>query len=209
MKVENLTKEELCRIGSAIGDSFYEHEYGKTAGGVQEKGLSELVGSRENMRKYMTACLIAGYESGGLYTTSEKHEGYIIVFTPENKMKLGAGLRMIFRIIGSVGIGGAFRMVKQMKKGGISYEDELKKKKIKYVNLFILVVMNEYKGRGYMRKLMEMLYGIADEKHLPVVFDTDAENKADKYVHLGMTIAKTRDTGNGIILYDLYREVKE
>lgn len=208
MKVENLTKEELSSIGKAIGDSFYEHKYGKTAGGIQEKGLSELVGSREKIRKYMTACLMAGYESGTLYTTSEKHEGYIIVFTPENKMKLGAGLRMVCRIIGSVGLGGAFRMVKQMKKGGTSYEDELKKKKVRYVNLFMLVVMNGYKGQGYMRKLMEMLYKIADEKHLPVVFDTDAENKVDKYVHLGMTLAKTRNTGNGIILYDLYREAK-
>lgn len=208
MKVENLTKEELVRIGSAIGDSFYEHEYGKSANGVQEKGLAELVGSRERMRKYMTACLIAGYESGGLYTTSENHEGYIVVLTPDTKMGIGTSLGMVCRIIGSVGLGSALRMVKQMRKGGISYEDELKKKKVKYAFLGMLVVRNEYKGQGYMRKLMEMLYEIADEKHLPIVFDTDAKNKADKYVHLGMTLAKTRDMGNGVILYDLYREAK-
>ncbi|MCM1508064.1 MAG: GNAT family N-acetyltransferase [Ruminococcus flavefaciens] len=208
MKVENLTKEELNQIGKTIGDSFYEHKYGKTTNSIKEKGLSRLVGSREKMREYMTACLMAGYESGTLYTTSKKHEGYIIVFSPENKMKLGAGLRMICRIIRSMGLGGAFRMVKQMKKGGTSYEDELKKKKIKYVNLFMLVVMNEYKGQGYMRKLMEMLYEIADKKHLPVVFDTDAENKVEKYVHLGMTLVRKRDTGNGTILYDLYRKAK-
>lgn len=208
MKVENLTKEELRRIGGAIGDSFYEHKYGKSADGIQEKGLAELVGSRENMRKYMTACLIAGYESGGLYTTSKNHEGYIIVLTPDNKMKFGAGLRMICRIIGSMGLGGAFRMVKQIQKGGTSYEDELKRKNVKYAFLGMLVVMNEYKSQGYMWKLMEMLYEIADENHLPIVFDTDAKNKADKYVHLGMTLAKTRNIGNGIILYDLYREAK-
>ncbi|MCM1230927.1 MAG: GNAT family N-acetyltransferase [Ruminococcus flavefaciens] len=208
MKVENLTKEELISIGSAIGDSFYEHKYGKSADGVQEKGLAELVGSRENMRKYMTACLIAGYESGGLYTTGENREGYIVVLTPDNKMGIGTSLRMVCRIIGSVGLGGALRMVKQMKKGGISYEDELKKKKVKYAFLGMLVVMNEYKGQGYMRKLMEMLYEIADEQHLPIVFDTDAKNKADKYIYLGMTLAKTRDMGNGIILYDLYRGAK-
>lgn len=56
-----------------------------------------------------------------------------------------------------------------------------------------------------MRQLLEMLYEIADEKNLAVVLDTDAESKVEKYEHLGLKLVKTRDLGEGVYLYDLYR----
>ena len=63
------------------------------------------------------------------------------------------------------------------------------------MNLAMLVVRKEYQGQGYMRQLMEMLYQIADEKNLAVILETDAENKVERYEHLG----------EGVFLYDLYR----
>lgn len=46
---------------------------------------------------------------------------------------------------------------------------------------------------------------IAHEQNLLIVYDTDAENKSAKYEHLGMSLAKIRDLGNGVFTYDLYR----
>ena len=73
------------------------------------------------------------------------------------------------------------------------------------MNLAMLVVRKEYQGQGYMRQLMEMVYEIADEKNLAVILDTDAEDKVERYEHLGMELVKTRDLGEGVFMYDLYR----
>lgn len=48
-------------------------------------------------------------------------------------------------------------------------------------------------------------YEIADAQNLSIVFDTDAKEKLDQYVHLGVSLAKTRELGDGVFLYDLYR----
>lgn len=40
----------------------------------------------------------------------------------------------------------------------------------------------KYQRQGYMRKV-------------PMILETDAKNKCDKYVHLGMELAGTRDLG--------------
>lgn len=103
------------------------------------------------------------------------------------------------------GLRGGIQFVRRIAKGGKTYEDELKKKKIPYANLAMLVARKEYQGQGYMRQLMEMLYQIADEKNLAVILETDAENKVERYEHLGMKLVKTRDLGEGVFMYDLYR----
>lgn len=50
-----------------------------------------------------------------------------------------------------------------------------------------------------------MLYEFADENNLAIILDTDAENKVARYEHLGFKLVKTRDLGNGVFMYDLYR----
>lgn len=40
---------------------------------------------------------------------------------------------------------------------------------------------------------------------MPVVLETDAKSKCDKYVHLGMELAGTRDVGRYGTMYDLIR----
>ena len=40
----------------------------------------------------------------------------------------------------------------------------------------------------------------------PVLLDTDAALKRDKYVHLGMKNVRTRKFDEGIVLYDLAKE---
>lgn len=206
VKVTNLSEEELDRICREIGDSFFDHEYGVRKDGMNEYGLKRLVNTREMMYKYMKACFVAGYETGCLYSTSERGEGYIIVTYKEHGLTLKSGMKLIRGIVRSLGgLENGIQFLKALSKGGSSYEAELKKKKIPFVNLGMLVVLKEYQGQGYMRQLMEMLYEIADEQNLPIVFDTDAENKMDKYVHLGMRLVKTRNLGDGVFIYDLYR----
>ena len=50
----------------------------------------------------------------------------------------------------------------------------------------------EYQGQGYMRKALELAFAEGNRLGLPVVLDTDAKLKSDKYRHLGMELAGVR-----------------
>ena len=206
IKVTNLSENEIEQICREIGDSFYDHAYGRKKDGTTEYGLRKLLDSRDKMYQHMKACFLAGYESGCLYSTSSRGEGYILVTCKGQDLSFQSGIRMIREIVKNLGgLRGGIQFVRRIAKGGKTYEDELKKKKIPYANLAMLVVRKEYQGQGYMRLLMEMLYQIADEKNLAVILETDAENKVERYEHLGMKLVKTRDLGEGVFMYDLYR----
>lgn len=206
IKVTNLSENEIEQICREIGDSFYDHAYGRKKDGTTEYGLRKLLDSREKMYQHMKACFLAGYESGCLYSTSSRGEGYILVTCKGQDLSFKSGIRMIRAIVKNLGgLRGGIQFLKRIATGGKTYEDELKKKKIPYMNLAMLVVRKEYQGQGYMRQLMEMLYQIADEKNLAVILETDAENKVERYEHLGMELVRTRDLGEGVFLYDLYR----
>lgn len=206
IKVTNLSENEIEQICREIGDSFYDHAYGRKKDGTTEYGLRKLLDSREKMYQHMKACFLAGYESGCLYSTSSRGEGYILVTCKGQELSFKSGIRMIRAIVKNLGgLRGGIQFVRRIATGGKTYEDELKKKKIPYMNLAMLVVRKEYQGQGYMRQLMEMLYQIADEKNLAVILETDAENKVERYEHLGMKLVKTRDLGEGVFMYDLYR----
>ena len=206
IKVTNLSENEIEQICREIGDSFYDHAYGRKKDGTTEYGLRKLLDSREKMYQHMKACFLAGYESGCLYSTSSRGEGYILVTCKGQDLSFQSGIRMIREIVKNLGgLRGGIQFVRRIAKGGKTYEDELKKKKIPYATLAMLVVRKEYQGQGYMRQLMEMVYEIADEKNLAVILDTDAEDKVERYEHLGMELVKTRDLGEGVFLYDLYR----
>lgn len=206
IKVTNLSENEIEQICGEIGDSFYDHAYGRKKDGTTEYGLRKLLDSREKMYQHMKACFLAGYESGCLYSTSRRGEGYILVTCKGQDLSFQSGIRMIRAIVKNLGgLRGGIQFLKRIAKGGTTYEDTLKKKKIPYMNLAMLVVRKEYQGQGYMRQLMEMVYEIADEKNLAVILDTDAEDKVERYEHLGMELVKTRDLGEGVFLYDLYR----
>ena len=57
--------------------------------------------------------------------------------------------------------------------------------------------------KAYMRKAMEDVFRLADEKRLPVVLETDETLKADKYRHLGMEQEGIRHLTPEIAFYEM------
>ena len=96
--------------------------------------------------------------------------------------------------------------LKLMQSGGESYEDTLKKAKKPYILVGMLAVRKKYQGQGYMRKVLNLAYAEGNRRNCPVVLDTDAVLKRDKYVHLGMKHIRTRKYADGAYLYDLIKE---
>lgn len=179
----------------------------KAKGGEKEAGLCSVIGDRETMFRYMCAIFIAGLESGLLYATSERGEGYIIYTSTEgDEIKFTSGLKMIAGIIGAMGLKRTMAFLKSVQKPGISLEDQMKEKKKRFVKVEMLVVIKKYQGQGYMRQLMNIAYNAADKYGVPCILDTDGENKRDKSCHLGMKQVGIRKISEDSVMYDLIRE---
>ena len=59
----------------------------------------------------------------------------------------------------------------------------------------LVCVREKYQRQGYMRKVLDIAFAEGDRLGVPMILETDAKNKCDKYVHLGMELAETRDLG--------------
>ena len=57
----------------------------------------------------------------------------------------------------------------------------------------------------YMRQVMDIAFAEGNRLHVPVILETDAQSKCDKYVHLGMQLAGKRSLGAYGALYDLVK----
>lgn len=95
--------------------------------------------------------------------------------------------------------------VRMALQGGQGLDKRLDREKKPYIFVGLVCVRQAYQGQGYMRKVMEMAFAEGDRLGIPVILETDARSKCDKYLHLGMKLAGTRRFGTHGLLYDLIR----
>ena len=203
-KVLSLSKEKIDEISALIGASFWDYPYEPGEG-----GLKPFFPSKAAMTEYMKSFVIAGIESGTFYST-DHGEGYILITdTRGNHPNFKSIVKMARQMKKALGgWGKLFSFLKQANSGCDKkpLEIQMKKQKKPYVKVEMLIVTEQYQGQGYMRKLMEFAYKIADKNGCPCILDTDAKGKCDRYVHLGMKLVQTR-TAAGCKIYDLmYRK---
>lgn len=195
MKVETLDEAVIADIGHAFG--YYD--YGT------EQGLASAFPSRE-----ATAAFIRGYvrmalQSGMMHTTGERGEGFIAYKLPGEKLKVKAMLPLAKAFFGALKGKNLVRFLRIMAKGGQGLNDRMGREKKPYVFVGLVCVREKYQGQGYMRRVMDIAFAEGDRLGVPVILETDAKSKWDKYVHLGMEIAGTRRFGEHGVLYDLIR----
>ena len=176
MKVETLSEKDINAIGHAFG--YYEYAQG-------EKGLVSAYSSKDAVVSYINGYVEMVLQAGMLYTTGPQQEAFIAYKRCDEK---------VVRMLSILGSGGSS-----------SIEKKLKKKKQKYLFVGLVCVREEYQGQGYMRKALELAFAEGNRLGLPVVLDTDAKLKSDKYRHLGMELAGVRTCKNGSKLYELIK----
>lgn len=88
---------------------------------------------------------------------------------------------------------------------GEGLRKRLDKEKKPYLYVGMVCVRERYQGQGYMRKVLEAAFSEGRRLGVPVILDTDAKSKCDKYLHLGMELAGTRRFGEHGVLYDLIK----
>ena len=201
--LKNLSKTEIEEISRHVSDSFYDYEYCS-----EDLGLRKYITNRDDMFVYIHAIVQAAYKSGLLYATSQAREGYMFIAGEGiGSISFVPGMKMIFAEKKALG---GFKKMKDFVSASFSdgntIETRMKKAKRKFIRIEVLVVRKDFQKQGFMRKMMEDVYRIADEKKLPVILDTDDREKASRYEHLGMTLERVRNCGEKYHMYDLIRE---
>ncbi len=182
-----------------IGHTFAYYDYGT------EHGLIDAYPSREAVASFICGYVKMALKSGMLYATSENGEGFIAYKLSRQKVSLKATLPLVKGFLGSMKLKELIRFIRIMSKGGSGLGKKLDREKKPYIYVGMVCVREPYQGQGYMRKVMDMAFAESSRLGVPVILDTDAKSKCDKYVHLGMELAGTRRFGEYGVLYDLIK----
>ena len=182
-----------------IGHAFGYYDYG------QETGMGAFYSSKEAVANYIAGYVRMAFEGQMLYATSERGEGYIAYTLPGQKMNLKAGMAILKALFCNMSLKEMIRMGKALSKGGRSLQDRMKKEKKDFIFVGMVCVREQYQGQGYMRKVLAMAFSEGNRLHVPVILETDARSKCDKYMHLGMELDGIRDMGAYGKMYDLVK----
>lgn len=182
-----------------IGHAFGYYDYG------QETGMGVFYSSKEAVANYIAGYVRMAFEGQMLYATSERGEGYIAYTLPGQKMNFKAGMAILKALFRNMSLKEMIRMGKALSKGGRSLQDRKKKEKKKFIFVGMVCVREQYQGQGYMRKVLDMAFSEGNRLHVPVILETDAKSKCDKYMHLGMELECVRDMGAYGKMYDLIK----
>lgn len=195
MKIKTLDESIIHEIGHAFG--YYD--YG------DEAGMPSMYSSRDAVETYICGYVRAMLKGGFLYSVGEHQEGFIAYKLPGEKVGLKAGLPLIKGFFQSMSFKELLRFIKIMKSGGTGLSTKFDKEKKPHIFVGLVCVREQYQGQGFMRKVMNVAFEEGDRLQVPVILETDAKSKCDKYMHLGMELAGIRSLGKYGNLYDLIR----
>ena len=102
---------------------------------------------------------------------------------PGEKLSLRAMLPLAKGLLGSMTPKALFRFAKIMAKGEPGLDKRFDREKKPYLFVGLACVREPYQGQGYMRRIMDMAFREGDRLGVPVLLETDAKSKCDKYVH--------------------------
>ncbi len=197
IKINSLRENEI----RDIGDAFAGFEYAEA-----EYGMGYLGKDRQAISDYISAYVRMAIRERQLYSTSDAHEAFIAFKNPGTKIGFGSAAELLKTVPGRVDTGHLFEMAKSSGKAGKSYGAILSKLKIPYIYVGMVAVRKEYQGKGFMRKVLEIAFEEGRRQAVPVVLDTDAHLKRDKYEHLGMKCVTTQHFMDGVELYGMVYE---
>ena len=192
-KVTVMSDSEIHELAEAYADYVFR---------PGEKSIFSVFGSRDRIFRYLEMSIRTAIKSGWIYSVCNNNEAYAISYF-DSPPPLHVMLSFPFRAMKAVGTRPLYDLSKLLKKGGASLADRMKKNEEKFLSVEMLCVRKEYQGKGYMRKAMEEVFRLADEKRLPVVLETDETLKADKYRHLGMEQEGVRRFTPEIAFYEM------
>lgn len=189
IRCTNYSKTELRQVGHHIAKAF-----------LSEKGSFSILPPDVADRMFSMIVEIC-YETGHLYTTSDKQEGYCVYWTKSERPGFWPQMKLVLMMM----IGLPWSLGKLLKDGQNNWipTEKRYKKQDDFVEVFLIAVRNEYQKQGYFRKMLEEPFSLAKIRHTICVLDTDSIVKAEKYCHVGMHIIDRKVQKNGIEMFAL------
>lgn len=153
---------------------------------------------RADVLKYMSLYVDYVYKAGELYVNDDM-TGYIGLEDSAGKPKfmiLVMLLKMLIRI--------RYARIKSL----LQYADQLsgangQYAKQRHIDVLMVCVDKQHQGKGIASELVSFAKEMADEMHLPLLFDTDMKEYAAMYEHLGCKLYNTITADNGVTRYSL------
>lgn len=195
MKVTTLEEDRIRDIGRAFGS----YDYGA------EHGLIDAFPSRDAAASFICGYVRMALRSGMLYATSARGEGYLAYKRPGERIGLRAALALAGELLGAMRPKDLVRFARIMAGGSPGLDKRFDREKKPYLFVGLVCVREAYQGQGYMRSVMDLAFAEGNRLGIPVILETDAMSKCEKYLHLGMELAGTRTFGAAGKLYDLIK----
>lgn len=189
-RLENLSKEQLDRIKTLIGEAFVTNELFHNWGSIEDR--------REDVKKYMDLYVDCVYQSGELYA-NENLTGFIGLEDSLKAKKLPQ-IKMLFKMFTSIEfskIKAMLNFVKQISGSNSRYAKE------HHLDTLMVCVDKEHQGKGIAKELVRFAKDMSDELGIPLLFDTDMKEYAGMYQHLGCELYNTVKADNGVTRYSL------
>ena len=161
----------------AIGHAFGYYDYG------EETGMVYAFFGQEPTAQYICAYVRGMLRGGFLHTTSERGEGYIAYKRPKEKLGFKTLWPIATGMLHNSSMKRLMRFAMAIKKGGKSLQERMDKEKKPYIFVGMVCVCEKYQGQGYMRKVMDIAFAEGDRLRVPVILETDARSKCDRYVY--------------------------
>ena len=195
-KVKSLSKKEIDDIVKIYVES-----------NLNEEGTISLFKDENTFRRYLKVLIKASIKNNMLYSLSENKEGFVILNSTLNPLRSSAKIYMFLNFIRTFGFKGYYNFLESMKSDKVSLIDKFRKENKDFIEVeMVLIIKAEFQNKGYMHKIMNEVFKIADKYVLPVVLSTDSGVKKDKYVHIGMKYLYKRKLKGGIYIYELIKE---
>ena len=185
--VDNWSQNQIEWYGRLIGEAF-----------AASPGIAETV-PKEDIVNAFVAIIEGYYRMGTLCALSDNYEGFLAYWDKKIKMPASIKLRMVLRMIKTV------KLRSLLKIAASSNEQYVKlyKDADDYIAVSMIVVLRQYQGQGYMKKILEPAFQEADKRNCPCILDTDSPEKVAKYERCGMKKVAEKQVGHGVTLYTM------
>lgn len=192
-RLHNISETYLKNVAAAFAESFL----------AQSGSLSSCMDEAQ-ARRYFELTLYEYQRIGALYAYGENEEGYIVYHRKDNGLPWYRDLLLTYRYFRNIPMETMQKMI-LIRRGWLDYTVTHINTK-DYVDVSLVAVRKEYQGKGYLRKLMQEPFAIAERERIPVILDTDAEHKAKRYEHIGMRVERDEIVPSGLHLYTMIYE---
>ena len=193
ISLKGIDDSHVYEIAEAFADAF-----------LAEEGVVSWSLGHEDAVQYFYITLRAFAKHGGLYTTSEEEEGYIVWYRRGRGLPWYRDLWLTAEYMFHMTFEGLQKMI-TVRNGWQDYT-LYHEHTPDYVDVCLVCVRLEYQHHGILRQLLAMPFAEADEHGLITILDTDSEKKMKKYEHEGMTAEKDAVLKSGVHMYTMIRQ---